>query len=111
MPLQGDFNCHLIVGKICQVWKSAYGVNISDAANTEKYSPEQLANEITSKSSTVNRVGFIGLGAMGFGMATHLIRSEFCVIGYDVIYLPIFMDLLICFKNDFSSSFIKKKSS
>ncbi|XP_038878743.1 uncharacterized protein LOC120070914 isoform X2 [Benincasa hispida] len=67
-----------------QAWKNAYGVSISDAANAEVYSPEQLANEITSKSSSVNRVGFIGLGAMGFGMATHLIRSDFCVIGYDV---------------------------
>ncbi|KAG6589640.1 hypothetical protein SDJN03_15063, partial [Cucurbita argyrosperma subsp. sororia] len=71
-------------GLLEQVWKGAYGVNISDAANTEIYSPEQLANEIISKSSSVIRVGFIGLGAMGFGMATHLIRSNFCVIGYDV---------------------------
>ncbi|KAL4036028.1 hypothetical protein IC575_004750 [Cucumis melo] len=67
-----------------QAWKSAYGVSISDAANTEVYNPEQLADEITSKSSSVKRVGFIGLGAMGFGMATQLIQSDFCVIGYDV---------------------------
>lgn len=99
------FYCHLIVEKICQAWKSAYGVSISNAANTEVYSPEQLANEITSKSSSVNRVGFIGLGAMGFGMATHLIRSAFCVTGYDVISFPIFIGLFHHFKNDFGSSF------
>lgn len=87
------------------MWESAYGVNISDAAKTEIYSPEQLANEITSTSTTVNRVGFIGLGAMGFGMATHLVKSDFCVMGYDVISLPILIDLFHYFKNDFGGSF------
>lgn len=100
-------NCHLIVEKIGQAWKSAYGVSISDAANTEVYNPEQLADEITSKSSSVKRVGFIGLGAMGFGMATQLIQSDFCVIGYDVIYFPIFIGLFHHFKNDFGSSLNK----
>ncbi|PON44691.1 Ketose-bisphosphate aldolase, class-II [Parasponia andersonii] len=63
------------------------GVNISDAVNAETYSPEQLANQITSSSSTVHRIGFIGLGAMGFGMAAHLLKSKFLVLGYDV-YKP-----------------------
>ncbi|KAK9266173.1 hypothetical protein L1049_027237 [Liquidambar formosana] len=48
----------------------------------ETYSPEQLVNEITAKSDTVNKIGFIGLGAMGFGMATHLLRSNFSVLVY-----------------------------
>lgn len=67
-----------------QIWDQVYGVNTADAANTELYSPEQLASQIIAKSKTVNRVGFIGLGAMGFGMATHLVKSNFCVLGYDV---------------------------
>lgn len=32
-------------------------------------------------------IGFIGLGAMGFGMATHLVRQGYTVVGYDV-YTP-----------------------
>ena len=67
-----------------QVWDQVLGVNTTDAANAELYSPEQLASQIIAKSKTVNRVGFIGLGAMGFGMATHLVKSNFCVLGYDV---------------------------
>lgn len=68
-----------------QVWDKVLGVSTTDAANEEMYSPEELANQIACKSSSVNRIGFIGLGAMGFGMATHLLRSKFCVLGYDVI--------------------------
>lgn len=30
-------------------------------------------------------VGFIGLGAMGFGMASHLVKSGFQVTGFDVV--------------------------
>lgn len=30
-------------------------------------------------------VGFIGLGAMGFGMASHLVKSGFSVAGFDVV--------------------------
>ncbi len=33
------------------------------------------------------KIGFIGLGAMGFAMSTHLVRLGFPVIGYD-IYTP-----------------------
>ncbi|KAK9277890.1 hypothetical protein L1049_027447 [Liquidambar formosana] len=72
---------------LIKVWERVLGVNITDAANAETYSPEQLVNEITAKSDTVNKIGFIGLGAMGFGMATHLLRSNFSVLGYDV-YKP-----------------------
>lgn len=68
-----------------QVWEKVLGVNITDAADSEAYDPEELAKQIIVKSNTVTRVGFIGLGAMGFGMATHLLRSNFTVVGYDVI--------------------------
>ncbi|KAK8470446.1 hypothetical protein PHAVU_004G150100 [Phaseolus vulgaris] len=67
-----------------KVWEKVYGVNISDAEKADTYNPEQLASEFTTDSKSVRRVGFIGLGAMGFGMATHLLSSEFCVVGYDV---------------------------
>ncbi|KAK9208946.1 hypothetical protein WN944_001307 [Citrus x changshan-huyou] len=72
---------------LVKVWENVLGVNITDAANLEAYKPEELAKQITAKSNSVTRVGFIGLGAMGFGMATHLLRSNFTVVGYDV-YRP-----------------------
>ncbi|KAG4400652.1 hypothetical protein GLYMA_07G103000v4 [Glycine max] len=72
---------------IIKVWEKVYGVKISDAANADVYNPEQLASEFTTDSKSGRRVGFIGLGAMGFGMATHLLSSKFCVVGFDV-YKP-----------------------
>ena len=38
-------------------------------------------------TSDLPKVGFIGLGAMGFAMSTHLVRNGFPVTGYD-IYTP-----------------------
>lgn len=70
-----------------KVWGKLLGANIQDAASAELYEPEQLARQIVGKSVVVKRIGFIGLGAMGFGMATHLLKSNFCVVGYDV-YKP-----------------------
>ncbi|KAL2344126.1 hypothetical protein Fmac_005411 [Flemingia macrophylla] len=75
------------VTSVIKVWEKVYGVSILDAANAETYDPEQLASEFTTDSKNGKRVGFIGLGAMGFGMATHLLSSKFCVVGYDV-YKP-----------------------
>ncbi|KAI3848331.1 hypothetical protein MKW98_005711 [Papaver atlanticum] len=72
---------------LVQITEVVLGKRIIDASNEKIYSPEKLADEITSTSSSVKRIGFIGLGAMGFGMATHLIKSNFCVIGFDV-YKP-----------------------
>ncbi|KAK4493924.1 hypothetical protein PRZ48_015110 [Zasmidium cellare] len=37
-----------------------------------------------SDESSAKNVGFIGLGSMGFGMATHLIQRRLNVTGYDV---------------------------
>lgn len=67
-----------------QVWEKVLGVGILEAANRELYKPEDLAKEITSQAKPVNRIGFIGLGAMGFGMAAHLLKSNYSVRGYDV---------------------------
>ncbi|KAJ1438731.1 hypothetical protein SESBI_03004 [Sesbania bispinosa] len=69
---------------LIKVWENVYGVKISDTANADAYDPEHLASECTTDSKSGRRVGFIGLGAMGFGMATHLLSSNFCVVGYDV---------------------------
>src|SRR4051794_17038738 len=35
-------------------------------------------------SSSKPAIGFCGLGAMGFGMATHLVKSGYPVTGFDV---------------------------
>ncbi|KAJ6340406.1 hypothetical protein OIU77_008210 [Salix suchowensis] len=80
---QGDDSDATLV----KVWGKLLGANIQDAASAELYEPEQLARQIIAKSTVVKRIGFIGLGAMGFGMATHLLKSNFCVVGYDV-YKP-----------------------
>lgn len=41
---------------------------------------------IPPSSPPVQRdVGFIGLGAMGFGMASHLVKSGFSVTGFDLV--------------------------
>nr|XP_011464487.1 PREDICTED: uncharacterized protein LOC101292421 [Fragaria vesca subsp. vesca] len=72
---------------LIKIWEKKLGVKISDASNTETYIPEELASHIVAKSDMVKRIGFIGLGAMGFGMATQLLKSNFCVLGYDV-YKP-----------------------
>lgn len=69
---------------MAQVWEELCGVNIIDAANAKRYNPEELAKQLSAKSKTVKRIGFIGLGAMGFGMATHLLKSNFTILGYDV---------------------------
>lgn len=69
---------------LSQVWEKLSGVNIIDAANAKLYNPEELAEQLSAKSKTAKRIGFIGLGAMGFGMATHLLKSNFTVLGYDV---------------------------
>jgi 3-hydroxyisobutyrate dehydrogenase len=39
---------------------------------------------ISSSTSAYPQVGFIGLGAMGFAMSTHLVRTGFPVTGYDI---------------------------
>ncbi|KAK2421907.1 ketose-bisphosphate aldolase class-II family protein [Trifolium repens] len=69
---------------LIKIWEKVYGVKVSDAANADVYNPEQLASQVTTASKSGKRVGFVGLGAMGFGMATHLLGSNFSVFGYDV---------------------------
>ncbi|KAJ0981299.1 hypothetical protein J5N97_009554 [Dioscorea zingiberensis] len=70
-----------------KVWDDTFGVNITDSANAKSYNPEALVDQLSTSSIAVKKIGFIGLGAMGFGMATHLLRSNYCVLAYDV-YKP-----------------------
>lgn len=77
-----------------QVWEELSGVNIIDAVNAKAYNPEELAIQLSAKSKTAKRVGFIGLGAMGFGMATHLLKSNFTVLGFDV-------SLQLCYHSEY----------
>jgi 3-hydroxyisobutyrate dehydrogenase-like beta-hydroxyacid dehydrogenase len=39
---------------------------------------------MASEDTFAKKVGFVGLGAMGFGMASHLLRCGYQVCGYDV---------------------------
>ncbi|AQK83661.1 ketose-bisphosphate aldolase class-II family protein [Zea mays] len=70
-----------------QVWEASFGVNIVDAAGEQIYDASKLADQLVAESKAAKRIGFIGLGAMGFGMASHLLKSGFCVVAYDV-YKP-----------------------
>ncbi|XP_020090236.1 uncharacterized protein LOC109711535 isoform X2 [Ananas comosus] len=70
-----------------KVWEQMFGVNIRDMANQPSYDACKLADQLATPLKIVNRVGFIGLGAMGFGMAAHLLRSGFSIAAYDV-YQP-----------------------
>lgn len=51
--------------------------------------PVTAKGEVTEEQTVENsvfphRVAFIGLGAMGFGMASWLVHEKFTVNGYDV---------------------------
>ncbi|ONK66190.1 uncharacterized protein A4U43_C06F5120 [Asparagus officinalis] len=70
-----------------KVWEETFGVNIREAAKQKPYDPGNLAYQLSLASNVVKKIGFIGLGAMGFGMAAHLLRSGFTVVSYDV-YKP-----------------------
>lgn len=43
-----------------------------------------LPNGEADESGLPRRVGFVGLGAMGFGMAIHLLKENYKVKGFDV---------------------------
>ncbi|XP_075514401.1 uncharacterized protein LOC142549368 [Primulina tabacum] len=89
-PLLAGFSHSEKIGEdatLLKVWEKVTGVNIIDAVKAKYNNPEELAGTLSAKSKHVKRIGFIGLGAMGFGMAKHLLESNFCVVGYDV-YQP-----------------------
>ncbi|KAH7420228.1 hypothetical protein BKA64DRAFT_716557 [Cadophora sp. MPI-SDFR-AT-0126] len=51
--------------------------------------PQLVSDKLTPSVTPleINKIGFIGLGAMGIGMATSLVKAGFPVCGYDV-YSP-----------------------
>jgi phosphoglycerate dehydrogenase-like enzyme len=86
---------------ICsQFWEKTYGVDIREAVGRTSYNPGHLADQLVSSSTPVKKIGFIGLGAMGFGMATHLLKSNFSVIAYDVkIFDPYVLHQILSLSN------------
>lgn len=67
--------------------EQTFSVYVREVARQQSYNPVELANVVVNKSKVVHRLGFIGLGAMGFGMAAHLLNSDFTVHAFDV-YKP-----------------------
>lgn len=68
-------------------WEQKFGVDLREATTKQSYNPVELASAVVTMSKVVHKLGFIGLGAMGFGMASHLLKSGFVVHAYDV-YKP-----------------------
>jgi hypothetical protein len=68
-------------------------MNISVAAPKapleELHTPQQ---RIVQAAEKPKKVAFIGLGAMGFGMASWLLKEKFTVCGFDV---SLFHELLL----------------
>lgn len=90
-----------------QIYEKTMGLSVVTPVEVSK-SDEQ---KIMDGSLVVpDRVAFIGLGAMGFGMASWLVHEKYTVCGYDVsdeqgaswlymtFYLPSWMVLLLCFQ-------------
>ncbi|KAF3773654.1 putative oxidoreductase GLYR1-like protein [Nymphaea thermarum] len=93
LPLLSAAHEQLIYGSLCgygeqpdatlvKAWEKATGISV--AASMEARASEDLRSRTVTSLDAIKKVGFIGLGAMGFGMATHLLKSNFCVYGYDV---------------------------
>jgi 3-hydroxyisobutyrate dehydrogenase-like beta-hydroxyacid dehydrogenase len=49
-------------------------------------------SELSKEAKELDRLAFIGLGAMGFGMTTNLVKKGFSVRGYDVSQDPNLVD-------------------
>ena len=60
-------------------------IGVADPKTDAKISiKNQTQEKIVEKAIKLHRVAFIGLGAMGFGMASWLVHEGFSVCGYDV---------------------------
>jgi NAD binding domain of 6-phosphogluconate dehydrogenase len=55
---------------------------VHEGAKTKEMTDDRLTPTITPNE--IRKIGFIGLGAMGIGMATSLLKSGFNVSGYDI---------------------------
>lgn len=61
-------------------------VPCSERRNSQTTNNQHMPTQ-DGKSRSISQIGFIGLGAMGYGMATSLVRAGFPVTAFDV-YLP-----------------------
>jgi 3-hydroxyisobutyrate dehydrogenase-like beta-hydroxyacid dehydrogenase len=48
----------------------------------DKHLDKKFTGKMSSKTSST--IAFVGLGAMGFGMASHLVKIGYRVMGFDV---------------------------
>lgn len=68
-----------------QIWDKTMGVSVaSPVTEGNTATKEQTVEQIVDESPMPQRVAFIGLGAMGFGMASWLVQEKFTVCGFDV---------------------------
>ncbi|KAM7532263.1 hypothetical protein LguiB_035673 [Lonicera macranthoides] len=84
---RGDDEDATLVKALHKVCQKELGVNTIDTVNAKACLPEKLVNQIIAKSKSVKQVRFTELGAMGFGMATHLLKSNFNAHAYDLFGL------------------------
>ncbi|KAJ7538401.1 hypothetical protein O6H91_11G046500 [Diphasiastrum complanatum] len=75
--LEGD---HALV----KIWHKVAGIQVTNAASAMKSDTSACVGEIQNPASKPEHIAFIGLGAMGCGMATWLVHEKFSVCGYDV---------------------------
>jgi 3-hydroxyisobutyrate dehydrogenase-like beta-hydroxyacid dehydrogenase len=63
------------------------GSSVHDATKKEEATNDRLTPTVTPNE--IKKVGFVGLGAMGIGMATSLVKGGFHVSGYDISPKPV----------------------
>lgn len=70
---------------VVKVWEKTAGISVvASSMDGGKGYLDGKDREFIKGAIKVQRVGFIGLGAMGFGMAATLLDKEFEVCGFDV---------------------------
>ncbi|KAG0624148.1 hypothetical protein M758_3G227500 [Ceratodon purpureus] len=96
LPLGTAANQQVLLGTACgfgrdddaavvKIWEKTMGLSVATPVTTEGSGKGEVPEEPTVENSVVpDRVAFIGLGAMGFGMASWLVHEKFTVCGYDV---------------------------
>ncbi|KAH8175175.1 NAD-binding of NADP-dependent 3-hydroxyisobutyrate dehydrogenase domain-containing protein [Sarocladium implicatum] len=72
------------ISSLVRLFRSQEGISATNMANDSLSS--KSAGHVTPPKTppVVSKIGMVGLGAMGQGMAQSLVRAGFCVQGYDV---------------------------
>eukprot|EP00249_Psilotum_nudum_P014799 c25012_g1_i1 orf=491-4702(-) len=82
---------HQADAAVVKIWEKCAGISVVASSEGGAYaSLEEPAKQLLAVARRVDRIGFLGLGAMGFGMATTLIRKKFAVCGFDV-FTPVLL--------------------